>query len=303
MTDILIIGGGPAGMSAALYGLRAGMECTVVNESPVQGGQVLSTYEVDNYLGLPKISGIELGDAFQQHAEANGANFVTGRAVSIEKNNGVFTTTLEDGEKLESKTVIYAAGAEHSKLGVKGEEELAGMGVSYCATCDGAFFKGATVAVVGGGDVAVEDAIYLARLCKKVYLIHRRDELRAANALQKELFSYENVEFLKSSVVEEIVGEDGVEGVRLKNVATGEEQNVSLDGVFIAVGIHPSTALLEGMAVMDESGYVLIGEDCKCRMEGLYAAGDVRKKPLRQIITAVADGANAATSAAEYLRK
>ena len=209
---------------------------------------------------------------------------------------------ITDANEYEAKVIIVATGATHSRLFVKGEEELSGMGVSYCATCDGAFFRNRTVAVVGGGNVAVEDAIFLAGLCKKVYLIHRRDELRAAKSLQNKLFSMENVECVWNTTVSEITGEDLVEAVSLKNVKTGEMTNLPVDGIFIAVGIVPETELFRNIFEMDEKGYVIAGENCATSCPGVYAVGDIRKKELRQIITAVADGANAVNHACAYLR-
>lgn len=206
-------------------------------------------------------------------------------------------------ETLESKTVILATGAEHARLNVPGEEKLTGLGVSYCATCDGAFFRGKTVAVAGGGDVALEDAIYLARTCEKVYLIHRRDELRGAQVLQQELKAQPNVEFLYSHVVTEIQGDDAVEDLRIRNLKTGEESDLAVSGIFVAVGIKPDTGLVRDLVHCDEGGYVLAGEDCVTNVPGLYAAGDIRRKPIRQIVTAVADGANAAVSAGNYVNR
>ena len=222
--------------------------------------------------------------------------------ISIEDRDGRKLVTVED-EVLEAKTVILATGAEHARLNVPGEEKLTGMGVSYCATCDGAFFRGKHVAVAGGGDVALEDAIYLARTCEKVYLIHRRDELRGAQVLQQELKGLPNVEVLYSHVVTEIQGEDAVENLRIKDLKTGEISDLAVNGIFVAVGIRPDTELIRDLAECDEGGYVLAGEDCATSVPGLYAAGDVRRKPIRQIITAVADGANAAVSAGGYVNK
>ena len=203
---------------------------------------------------------------------------------------------------LQTRSVIFAAGAVHARLDVPGEERLRGRGVSYCATCDGAFYRSRTVAVVGGGDVALEDAIYLARTCEKVYLIHRRDELRGAFVLQEELKALPNVEILYSHVVEEILGENAVEGLRITDLKTNKQDSLSVEGLFVAVGIHPETELVKRLVSCDENGYVLAGEDCATDMPGLFAAGDVRKKPLRQIATAVSDGANAAVSAGNYCR-
>ncbi len=302
MYDLIIIGSGPAGLSAAVYGIRAGLNLLVLEQSPISGGQVLNTYEVDNYLGLPGISGLDMGQAFRAHADKLGVEFVEARVKEI-VDNGNFKTVRTRKAEYEAKAVILATGAQHAHLEVPGEEELSGMGVSYCATCDGAFFKGRTVAVVGGGDVALEDAIYLARTCEKVYLIHRRDELRGAMVLQEELKALPNVEILYSHTVQEIRGEDSVEALLLKDVKSGEEKELAVQGIFIAVGIHPDTELVNGLVTCNEGGYVIAGEDGATDCSGLYVAGDVRKKPLRQIVTAVADGANAAVAAAEFLRK
>ena len=302
MYDLIIIGSGPAGLSAAVYGKRAGLNLLVLEKAPMSGGQVLNTYEVDNYLGLPGMNGFDMGMQFRAHADKLGVEFRETEVLSLSERNGM-KIVKTDAEELEAKTVILATGAVHARLGVPGEEELSGMGVSYCATCDGAFFRGKTVAVVGGGDVALEDAIYLARTCEKVYLIHRRDELRGAKVLQEELQSLENVEILYSCTVEEIQGEDAVENLRVKNVKTGEISDLPAAGIFVAVGIRPNTELVRNMVDCDEGGYILAGEDCATSVPGLYAAGDVRKKPLRQIITAVADGANAAVAAGSYCRK
>lgn len=301
MYDLIIIGSGPAGLSAAVYGKRSGLNLLVLEKNPMSGGQVLNTYEVDNYLGMPGINGFDMGVQFRQHADKLGVEFREAEVSAIEDRGGS-KIVRTNGEELETKAVILATGAVHAHLGVPGEEELAGMGVSYCATCDGAFFRGRTVAVVGGGDVALEDAIYLARTCEKVYLIHRRDELRGAMVLQDELKSLPNVEILYSHVVEEIQGADSVEGIRIKNLKTGEVSVLPLAGLFVAVGIRPGTELVRELTACDEGGYVLAGEDCATQVPGLFAAGDVRKKPIRQIVTAVSDGANAAVSAGVYCR-
>ncbi len=287
MYDLIIIGSGPAGLSAAIYAKRAGLELLVLEKAPMSGGQVLNTYEVDNYLGMPGMNGFDMGMQFREHADKLGIDFQEAQVRSLTVRDGVKVIGTDDGE-LEAKTVILATGAVHAHLGVPGEEELAGVGVSYCATCDGAFFRGKTVAVAGGGDVALEDAIYLARFCKKVYLIHRRDEFRGARVLQEELKKLENVEILYSCTVEEIRGGECVESLLVRNVKTEELSELQADGIFVAVGIRPSTELVRELAECDEAGYVLAGEDCATNIPGLYAAGDVRKKPVRQIITAVA---------------
>jgi len=302
MYDLIIIGSGPAGLSAAVYGKRAGLNLLVLERASMSGGQVLNTYEVDNYLGMPGMNGFDMGMQFRAHADRLGVEFREAEvsAVRVQGDSKILVT---DGGELEAKAVILATGAVHAHLGVPGEEELAGMGVSYCATCDGAFFKGRTVAVVGGGDVALEDAIYLARACEKVYLIHRRDELRGAMVLQEELKSLSNVEILYSYTVEEIQGEDAVENIRIKNCKTGEMTDLKVSGVFVAVGIRPNTELVQDCLTLDRDGYVTAGEDCATEIPGLFAAGDVRKKPIRQIITAVADGANAAVAAGIFCKK
>ena len=302
MYDMLIIGSGPAGMGAAIYGVRAGLSLAVLDRSPISGGQVLTTYEVDNYLGLPQISGGEISQKFREHADSLGVNFVTANVTSIEDKKDCKIVHTEEGD-YEAKTLLLATGATHAMLGVKGEMQLTGMGVSYCATCDGAFFRKRTVAVVGGGDVAVEDAIFLAGLCSKVYLIHRRDSLRAADSLQKKLMSMENVEILWNCEVKEIQGEDMVEKILVYHNQDDSQSVLEVNGVFIAVGIQPNTELYQGLVEMDERGYVLADESCKTSADGIYAAGDIRKKALRQIITAVADGANAVTSTQHYLNK
>lgn len=299
MYDLIIIGSGPAGLSAAVYGRRAGFSTLVIERNPMSGGQVLNTYEVDNYLGLPGINGFDMGMKFREHAEKMEAQFQEAEVTGIEDRGDVKAVFTEDGI-YEAKAVIIASGASHSHLGVPGEEELAGMGVSYCATCDGAFFRGRTVAVVGGGDVAVEDAIFLARACKKVYLIHRRDSLRAAHSLQKAMMELPNVEICWDSQVESINGEDMVTDVSLIR-KDGSRQKLEVQGVFIAVGIRPNSESFVGNIAADEKGYLIAEEDCATSMPGVFAAGDIRTKKLRQIVTAVADGANAVAGVQDYL--
>lgn len=317
MYDVVIIGSGPAGLSASIYAKRAGLKALTIEQSPMSGGQVLNTYEVDNYPGLPGINGFDMGMKFREHADKLGCEFKNTAVLSIQRNgeeallkaasiekeeNAGFMIETEEGS-IETKTIVVATGASHAKLGIPGEEELSGMGVSYCATCDGAFFRGRTTAVIGGGDVAVEDAIFLARGCEKVYLIHRRDELRAAKILQEEAMALPNIEIIWDTVAEKIIGEDQVEALLLKNVKTKEEKVLLVDGVFVAVGILPTSDLLTELVDCDEKGYVIAGEDGVTTMPGIFVAGDLRTKKLRQIITAAADGANAITSVQEYLLK
>lgn len=298
--DVIIVGSGPAGLAAAIYGQRAGLSSLVLEESYVSGGQVLNTYDVDNYPGLPGISGMELAEKFHEHAKSMGASFLTAAVTAIREEGDRKVVETAKGD-LSARTVILATGARHRLLGVPGEERLTGMGVSYCATCDGAFFRDKTVAVVGGGDVAVEDAIFFARGCKKVYVIHRRDQLRAAKILQEKLLSLDNVEMKWNCVAEEILGDSQVSGVKVRDVKTGEGSELAVNGVFIAVGILPNTGFLGDFVQLDEGGYIVAGEDMKTSVPGVFAAGDVRTKALRQIITAAADGANAITSVEAYL--
>ena len=301
MYDLIIIGAGPAGLSAAVYGRRAGLDLVVIEQTPMSGGQVLNTYEVDNYLGMAGISGFDLGTKFREHADKMDARFVKETVTAIRDQGQTKVVETASGASYEARALILATGAEHTLLQVPGEQEWKGRGVSYCAPCDGAFFKGRDVAVVGGGDVAVEDAIYLARMCRKVYLIHRRDSLRAAKMLQEKLFACENVEILWNCTVSKIFGTDLVEGVTLYHKQEQLEKDLAVEGVFIAVGMHPCTEAFAGVADCDEKGYLIAGEDCATTASGIFAAGDIRTKALRQIVTAVADGACAVTSAERYL--
>ena len=298
--DIVIIGSGPAGMAAGIYAMRAGLSTIILEKTGISGGQVLSTYEVDNYPGLPMKSGFDLSESFREHAERLGVKVKAAIVDKIIEQGQTKLVVTDEGNYI-TKAVIIATGADHAKLGVPGEEELAGMGVSYCATCDGAFFRGRTVAVVGGGDVAVEDAIFLARGCEKVYLIHRRGELRAAKILQEALRKLPNVEILWDTEVKEIHGEDQVEELLLYNKKTQATNTVPVSGVFMAVGTIPNTDFVKGLVAMDEKGYVVADESCATSVCGIYVAGDVRTKQLRQIITAASDGANAVTSIEQYL--
>ena len=298
--DVIIIGSGPAGLAAAIYGKRARLSTLVIEKQPMSGGQILNTDEVDNYPGLPGIGGFELGQKFMEHAKKMEAEFVTAEVKGISADGDVKKISTDKGD-YEAKTVILATGADHRKLGVPGEQELGGMGVSYCATCDGAFFRKKITAVVGGGDVALEDAIFLARLCERVYVIHRRDEFRGAKSLQKRLMELPNVEILWDTVPEEICGAEKVETLELFNKKTGEKIDLVVDGVFVAVGITPNSEEFKGSVDMDPAGYIEAGEDGKTNVPGIFAAGDVRTKALRQVVTAVADGANCVASVEQYL--
>ncbi|MDE6945284.1 MAG: thioredoxin-disulfide reductase [Lachnospiraceae bacterium] len=301
MYDLIVIGSGPAGLSAAVYGIRAGLDLLVLEGKPMSGGQVLNTYEVDNYLGMPGVNGFDMGMKFKEHADAMGVPCKTAEVTAVIDHGESKTVETADGAAYEAKTLILATGAEHAMLNVPGEDEYRGKGVSYCATCDGAFFRGRDVAVVGGGDVAVEDAIYLARLCRKVYLIHRRDSLRAAKSLQNKLADCDNVEILWSRTLSAVSGSGLVDKITLRQVEDGTEEELSVEGVFIAVGMQPNTQAFRDNVPCDEKGYVLAGEDCVTKVPGIFAAGDLRTKQVRQIITAVADGACAVASVERYL--
>lgn len=296
----IIVGSGPAGMTAAIYAQRAKLSALVIEKDFVSGGQMVKTSEVDNYPGLPGMGGYEIGETFRAHAEKLGAIFVRENVKKIELEGYRKRVITNKGEYL-AETVILATGARHRMLGIPGEEELQGMGVSYCATCDGAFFKDKVAVVVGGGDVAVEDTIFLSRICRQVYLVHRRSELRAEKFLQEKVRNLENVKILWDTVLEEIEGKEQVESVRLKNVHTGEIVSLCADGVFIAVGMIPNTDNFKELVEISPEGYIQAGEDCITSVPGIYAAGDIRTKKLRQIITAAADGANAVESVQRYL--
>ena len=298
--DLAILGAGPAGICAAIYATRAKLNTIWLDKKFVQGGQIVDTYEVDNYPGLPGITGLDLGEAMAGHAAKLGMKPQRETVRSIEAEQGIKVIRTKKNE-YRARAVIIACGATHRHLGIPGEEELSGMGVSYCATCDAAFFQDRTVVVVGGGNVAVEDAILLSRTCKKVYLVHRRDELRAEKILQECLFACKNVELIWDSIPLSIEGTDKVEALKIQNKKTQEESFIETDGVFIAVGIVPGTEKFKDLVKLDEAGYIVAGEDGITSEPGIFAAGDIRTKNLRQVVTAVADGANAVASAQRYL--
>nr|WP_300209996.1 thioredoxin-disulfide reductase [uncultured Anaerostipes sp.] len=301
--DLVIIGSGPAGMAAAIYAKRAMLDSLLLEKEYVPGGQVIQTYEVDNYPGLPKMNGMELSNRFAEHAKELGIETKIGEVTDINPDGEIKEISLKSGETIQTKTIILATGAVHRTLGVPGEKELAGMGVSYCATCDGAFFRNKTTAVVGGGDVALEDAIFLSRICEKVYLIHRRDEFRGAKILQNQVKNNEKIEILWNSVVTKIDGENKVESIQIETVDSHVDKTISVDGIFIAVGTKPVSELLKGRLAMDEQGYIVAGEDGITNLPGIFAGGDGRTKNLRQVVTAVADGANCVQSVERYLQK
>lgn len=298
LLDVLIIGSGPAGLSAAVYAKRANLSILVAEKDYMGTGQIAETDQVDNYLGLPKINGYDLGEAFRNHAEELGVEFFDGMADGFSKEGDVWFVHFADGQTIRARAVIYSAGAAHRRLGIDGEEDYIGKGVSYCAVCDGAFYRGKDAAVIGGGDTALGDALYLSDLCDKVYLVHRREEFRGSPSNVQRLKEKDNVEIITSAVPARISGEQTVTALELK-----DGRSLPVSGTFVAVGMQPQTEYLRGIVELDDTGYIAAGEDCVTSAAGFFAAGDVRTKALRQIVTAVSDGANAAVSAAEYLKR
>ena len=299
--DVAIIGAGPAGLTAAIYAARASLSVVMI-ERGAPGGQMVNTFEIENYTGFEKISGPDLSMKMFEHAQAAGAEYAYG---NVEK-----VTIAEDGTKLidcgdhevQAKTIIIATGTKHRLLNVPGEQQLSGRGISWCAVCDGAFFKGKKVAVIGGGDSAVEEAIYLAGLVEKVTVIHRRDELRAQKVLQTRAFNDEKIEFVWDSVVESFEEENGkLGGIKVKNVKTGEISTVEAEGAFIYIGLDPITDMVKDLGITDEAGYINVDHSMATNLPGVFAAGDVTNKELRQVVTAVNDGAIAAQAAFKYI--
>lgn len=299
MFDIVIIGSGPAGLSAAIYAKRAMLKVLLLEKQGFGGGQIISSHKVDNYLGLPEMSGFDLALAFCEHAQKLGAEIESSEVVEIQDKQEYKEVILSDGRIIETKNVLIATGARHRKLGVDGEETFSAAGVSYCATCDGNFYKEKEVAVVGGGDTALGDALYLSNLCKKVHLIHRRDSFRGSKTAQEEVRKKENIILHLPWEVKEIAGEQGVEKICIRNTESSEIEEIPVSGVFIAVGMQPITEFVKDLVELDAGGYIIAGEDGVTSREGIYAAGDVRTKSLRQIVTAVSDGANVIHSITE----
>lgn len=292
MYDVVIIGSGPAGLSAAIYAKRAQMNMLLIEKESFSGGQIITTDEVDNYLGIPEIGGYELAMRFMEHCKKMEVPILDKTVERIENMPDAKEIYLAEGMQISTKNIVFAMGASHRKLGVAKEKELTGAGVSYCATCDGAFFRGKEVAVIGGGDVALGDALYLSNLCKKVYLVTRRDTFRAARNLQNRMFARDNIIHMPFYEVEGISGEKKVEGLTLRNTQNEALEELVVDGVFVAVGMKPQSELARGLVDLDQAGYIIAGEDGKTSDKAIFAAGDIRTKPLRQIVTAVADGAN-----------
>ena len=298
--DVIIIGGGPGGYTAALYAARANLS-TLVIEKFAPGGQMATTDIVENYPGFVEgINGFELGMQMKKGAERFGVKTKLAEVLSVELEGEVKLVHTKKAT-FEAKTVILALGASPRELGLANERELRGRGVSYCATCDGSFYRDKTVVIVGGGNTAVADAIFLAKICKKVYLVHRRDELRASKTYMEALENTENIEFVWSSVVTEVIADQFVSGVKVKSRKDDSEREIACDGVFVAIGNVPNTDLIKGQVELDEAGYVPADETTRTNIPGVFAVGDMRAKPLRQIVTAVADGAVAAKFAEEYI--
>ncbi len=299
MYDILIIGGGPAGLTAAIYAARAGKR-TAILEREAAGGQIVSAPLVENYPGAPSVSGAELAGRMRAQAEALGAELLYTEAAGLEKTQTGFRVLCTDGTR-EARTVILATGASHRRLGLPGEELLTGCGVSYCALCDGAFYEGADVAVVGGGETALQDALFLASTCRSVTLIHRRDSFRAGAQLVSRAERQENIRILRGRTVEKLLWSDeALQGLLLTNLKTGQTERLDVEGLFVAVGQVPQSAPFAD-AVAEENGYYLAGEDTKTSLPGVFAAGDGRRKQVRQLTTAVSDGTAAAIAACRYL--
>ncbi|MBX5476076.1 MAG: thioredoxin-disulfide reductase [Clostridia bacterium] len=300
--DTLIIGGGPAGLTAALYAGRAGLRAVLV-EKAVPGGQIATTDLVDNYPGFPDgILGPELSERMEKQARRFGTEIVFDEVVTMSRENGLWTVRANAGE-WRTRTVILATGAHERKLGVPGEDEFRGRGVSYCAICDGAFFKGRHVAVVGGGDSALTEGMFLARICESVTIIHRRDELRAAKDIQERAFANPRIKWLWSTQVTAIEGDQGVRRLRLRSTKDGTESSLDVDGVFIYVGMVPQTEFVKGVVALNEAGYVLTDADLRTSAEAVWAAGDVRAGSLAQVATAVGEGTIAALEVESYLAK
>lgn len=299
--DVLIIGGGPAGLTAGLYTSRAKLK-TLLVERMILGGQVMTTTKVENYPGFPGgIDGPDLMMRFQEHCQEFGLETITGEVTGIVDEGREKVVTV-DGQEIRALAVIITTGAEPSKLGVPGEVEFTGRGVSYCATCDGAFFRNVPVAIIGGGDTAAEEALFLCRFASKVYLVHRRDELRATKVLQERIFANDKIEPVWNSTVEQVVGDNsGVTSLVLRNRQDGSQRTLEALGMFVAVGVTPKAHFLANILELNPDGYILTDAECRTSMPGVFAAGDVRKKILKQIATAVGDGAIAAIVAEKYL--
>lgn len=300
MTDIIIVGAGPAGLSAAIYALRAGKSVKVF-EANTYGGQIVNTPDIENYPGIKHISGFEFATGLYEQAKDLGAELVYEKVLSIKNDIDKKIVYTSAGE-YEAKAVILATGAKNRKLGVEKEDEFVGKGISYCATCDGAFFRNKDVAVQGGGNTALEDAAFLSNYCNKVYVIHRRDEFRGDHKDVETLKAKENVEFVLNSTVIELIGETNLTGIKVLNKLTNEVKTLEVSGLFVAIGQEPDNKSFEDVVILDEKGYIKATENCLTNTKGIYTAGDCRTKEVRQLTTAAADGAVAALAAASYIK-
>jgi thioredoxin reductase (NADPH) len=297
--DIVIIGAGPAGLAAGLYAARARRR-TILLEKKVTGGQIALTSTIENYPGLDEVDGFELGQMMQRQAEKYGMETGYTEVTGLDRRDGLQVVHTAEGDYT-AKAVILTAGADYDRLGVPGEDELIGKGVSYCATCDAAFFKDQVCAVVGGGDAAMDEGLFVARYASKVYVIHRRDRLRASKILQERAFANPKMEFIWNTVVEAVEGDDGVKRLKLRNVETNEESTLDVDAIFIFIGLHPNTDYLKGTLKMDEGGHIYVNDWMETEVPGLFAAGDVRVNSARQVVSAAGDGATAAIRADHYI--
>lgn len=297
--DIVVVGAGPAGLSAAIYGVRAGKSVLVL-EALTHGGQIVNTPEIENYPGIKNISGFEFAQGLYEQAVALGAIVKYEKVNSIEVQDNIKLVKTAK-EIYEAKAVILATGAKNRSLGLEREDKLLGLGISYCATCDGAFYRGRDVAVAGGGNTAIEDATFLANYCNKVYVIHRRDSFRAEDALVKALKTKENVEFVLDSNIKELIGTDGLEAVVVENKNNKESRKIEVAGLFVAIGQKPENNEFSSVVNLDDAGYILGGEDTKTNVSGIFVAGDTRTKAVRQLATAAGDGAVAGLGAAAYI--
>ena len=299
MYDILIIGSGAAGLSAAVYASREMLKFAVIEKIFMGTGQIAESEQVDNYPGLYALSGYEIGEKLREHAVALGTEFINGDVAEIIPVENYYQLKLTNGKTFDTKTIVFAAGAAHRKLGIKGEDEFTGRGVAYCAVCDAAFYRDKTVAVVGGGDSALGEAMLLSKFAQKVYLIHRSESFKANKLIQERIKNVPNVEIILNTQVLEIIGDKKVEKIKISQ--ENSEKEISLDGVFVAIGSKPNSELLANLVELDKGGYVVADEDGVTSAKGIFAAGDVRTKKLRQVITAASDGANCVISAEEYL--
>ena len=299
--DVIIIGAGGAGLSAALYASRAKLKVLVLDKDEFSGSQIVYSHEVDNYLGIPQISGLEIMQKFKEHIANHAIGVREEKVKNLHLNNDLIQVELENGESIVTYTVILATGAEHNQLHIPGENEFIGKGVSYCAICDGIFYANKEVAVVGGGDTALEEALYLSNICSKVYLIHRRHELRGSQIYQERIEEKTNIELIRDTIIEKISGEHQVNTIECKHINLEERKSLNVEAVFIAIGMKPVTEIAGRLLETDEEGYIKADESGITNIPGIFVAGDMRTKSLRQLITAVSDGANCIHSVERYL--